>query len=67
MIYNANLDKSIAQRRSLTELRGELKKWEEVQKADVKKREKERVVGDDAARYQVRLCELWGRIFGYVY
>ena len=57
MTYNANLDKSSAQRKSLAELRAELKRWEELQKVGAKKREREResgeVVGEDVVRYQV--------------
>jgi len=54
MTYNANLDKSLAQRKSPAELRAELRRWEELQTANAKKRERERgTVGEDAVRYQV--------------
>ncbi|KIM87497.1 hypothetical protein PILCRDRAFT_815020 [Piloderma croceum F 1598] len=56
MTYNANLDKSLAQRKSPAELRAELRRWEELQKANAKRREREResgeAVGEDVVRYQ---------------
>jgi E3 ubiquitin-protein ligase RAD18 len=56
MTYNANLDKSLAQRKSPAELRAELKRWEELQEANAKKRE---CVGEDVVRYQVCVCVLF--------
>lgn len=58
MIYNANLNKSQGQRRSIAELQVDLKKWDEQQRMNAKKREKERDKGaDDAVTYQVKtLC-----------
>ena len=58
MIYNANLDKSQGQRRSIPELRADLKKWDEQQRMNAKKREKERGKGaDDIVTHQVKfLC-----------
>ena len=54
MIYNANLNKSQGQRRSIAELQVDLKKWDEQQRMNAKKREKERDKGaDDAVTYQV--------------
>lgn len=56
MIYNANLDKSLAQRKSPAELRAELRRWEELQKANAMKRERREsgeAVGEDVVRYQV--------------
>lgn len=59
MIYNANLDKSQAQRRTIAELRADLKKWDEQQKANAKKREKEREKGpDDVVTHQVKTLSL---------
>ena len=46
MIYNANLDKSENQRKTIQELRSDLKKWEEDRKT------KKSIVGDVDA-YQV--------------
>lgn len=66
MVYNANLDKSFAQRKSLPELRAELKKWEEQQRTNAKKKEKEKEgAGEDVIGYQVCLrstflpCMIW--------
>lgn len=54
MIHNANLDKSQAQRRSIHELRVDLKKWDEQQRMNAKKRDKERDKGaNDAVAHQV--------------
>jgi E3 ubiquitin-protein ligase RAD18 len=53
MIFNANLDKSPSQRESLTELRAELKGWEELQRANAKKRQSGGRVGEDVVGYQV--------------
>jgi E3 ubiquitin-protein ligase RAD18 len=50
MIYNANLDKSESQRKTIQELRSDLKKWEEDRKT------KKNIVGDVDA-YQV--CPLY--------
>lgn len=57
MIFNANLDKAPSRRRSLADLRSDLKQWDEQQRAQAKKRDKEKekggIVGDDAVGYQV--------------
>ena len=55
MTYNANLDKSLLQRKPLAELRAELKRWEELHRVNAKKRERDSEVGvgDDAVGYQV--------------
>lgn len=59
MIYNANLNKSQGQRRSIAELQVDLKKWDEQQRMNAKKREKERDKGaDDAVTYQVKTLRL---------
>ena len=51
MLYNANLDKSLSQRTSVAELRAELERWEELQRA--KKRDRDMEVGKDLIGYQV--------------
>ena len=53
MIYNANLDKSLSQRTSVAELRAELKRWEELQRVNAKKRDRDMEVGEDLIGYQV--------------
>ena len=53
MIYNANLDKSLSQRTSIAELRAELKRWEELQRVNAKKRDRDIEVGEDLIGYQV--------------
>jgi len=55
MMHNANLDKSPLQRKSLPELRADLKKWEDQQRTNAKKKEKEKEkegVGEDVIGYQ---------------
>lgn len=66
MTYNANLDKSTAQRKSVATLRAELQHWEDQQVLYEKKREKEKEGGgpmaEDATKYQVcDICSLEGR------
>lgn len=55
MAYNANLDKSVSQRKSVPELRADLKKWEDQRRTNAKRKEKEGV-GEDVIGYQV--CSL---------
>lgn len=64
MTYNANLDKSTAQRKSVAKLRSELQHWEDQQVLYGKKHEKEKEGGggamaEDSTKYQVcDICSL---------
>lgn len=61
MMYNANLDKSHSQRKSLAELRADLKNREEQLRTSAKSREKGREkewVGEDVIGYQVCLYSM---------
>jgi hypothetical protein len=65
MIYNANLDKSLSQRTSVAELRAELKRWEELQRVNAKKRDRDMEVGEDLIGYQVRTRFRFTVVFFY--
>lgn len=56
-MYNANLDRSLANRTTKTGLRRDLKKWEE----DMSRKKKP--VVEDLAKYQVRDAHVHNAVF----
>jgi E3 ubiquitin-protein ligase RAD18 len=52
MMYNANLDRSLANRKTKAELRRDIKKWEEGMS------KKKKPVVEDLVKYQVRLAQV---------